>query len=101
MKKNITILCTILFLPNTTVMAQEANSRYVQGMSSWVFILLVIIFVVIFTVNNRLKKSPEYFKTFGTPNENGGFENFSKGKGIFKTDVNFHKAGGSGASGTW
>jgi len=90
----------LFFLTSESIIAQDLNVKQPQGMSSWVFIVMLVIFVVVFTVNNKNKKGNHYSKTFGAPNENGGFENFSKGKGIFSIDEKF-KSGGGGISGSW
>jgi len=104
MINNITIYMLsffLFFLTSETIIAQGLDINKPQGMSSWVFIVMLVIFVVVFTVNNKNKKGNHYIKTFGAANENGGFENFVKGKGIFKIDDDLYKTGGNGSSGTW
>jgi len=94
---------------------KKNDNAYSGGwMPSWVFIVMIILLIILFSNNSKGKKGSGYNKTFGGPSNLGGFRNFSSGSGVFKNTGSFGgssgggfggfgggRSGGGGASGRW
>jgi uncharacterized protein len=82
---------------------------------SWVFLAMLLIVFVLFSINKGGKGGGKYYRTFGGPPV-GGWRSFSSGTGTFKSGGSFGggsfggggfggfgggRSGGGGASGRW